>query len=797
MYNVTITTTGIFNEIRPSLFPLVEGKEGITFMNALEYSTDDILPFEEGDDITDNGPEIELEHERIRAFIIALCAEHGKPYNELRDEFVKALPEFMLDGTYKGEELLSTKRRGSYNVHALYKSERGRDLLFQRNYGDTNGLFFLSDHMVGYLIESLYGRSGIFGMAAGAQRITTPLRCYTIHQAINRIDRYYLPELIAVQALDNTYSMDKSNRSEFLLIADALGAYMVQTMHGQTESEQLDTLSKDPFFRKICEPVHRFYRNLTNDAIISVYDESNDWADSLLHDYIYNLYDRFSEGLDYWEEKNEGVLGYVRYRILSPLADDLVRELSQEKLRVDLYPSFDKARAYFDFLVPYTSHAKNMLIKIGVKEDDDCQNDMTDDGNTCGGLLSRVESLPHEGVQLTVLERIYCLLDACYEAIRRYQNYEALVPIVDTLDATIGEVDIESPNSWQAEYVQRVSRLSKWYRMLGNAFTGNNIYWNLLQDLITAQEQAPLVHEPYFNNYVCDVSCQDNVFNLECLRYLLLHHDIETDNRESYEHRVQAIDHPYFKMPFKAYGQIHDLLDLDTELNSNDIVYFLVLLKAIHRFYLDQLDQNLWKELIQLWSMYGKRQFQDYYAEWLCAKYMVALAVHMGDREQAELIKQNLAITFDEPIHRRNYSSAYQWSPLAFYTMAQIDEALGNLDLAKDNYDKAYVTHAYTQACWAYYKSKCASLWNVNQLSTAETKSAETVTKPIELERKPTTTVMKSTTSEIRTTVTEISLVVAEIKPDFEAVIQENKGKFFTMDEYKEYFNAHMMYLYR
>ena len=113
-------------------------------------------------DITDNGPEIELEHERIRSFVAALCAEHGKPYNELRDEFVKALPEFMLDGTYKGEELLSTKRRGSYNVHALYKSERGRDLLFQRNYADTNGLLFLSDHMVGYLIESLYGRSGIW-----------------------------------------------------------------------------------------------------------------------------------------------------------------------------------------------------------------------------------------------------------------------------------------------------------------------------------------------------------------------------------------------------------------------------------------------------------------------------------------------------------------------------------------------------------------------------------------------------------------------------------------------------------
>ena len=37
MYNVTITTTGIFDEIRPSLVSLVEGKEEITFMNALVY----------------------------------------------------------------------------------------------------------------------------------------------------------------------------------------------------------------------------------------------------------------------------------------------------------------------------------------------------------------------------------------------------------------------------------------------------------------------------------------------------------------------------------------------------------------------------------------------------------------------------------------------------------------------------------------------------------------------------------------------------------------------------------------
>ena len=81
----------------------------------------------------------------------------------------------------KGEELLSAKRRGRYNVHALYKSVRGRDLLFQRNYGNTNGMLYLSDHMVGYLIESLYGRSGILEWQQEHSVLPLLLRCYTIH----------------------------------------------------------------------------------------------------------------------------------------------------------------------------------------------------------------------------------------------------------------------------------------------------------------------------------------------------------------------------------------------------------------------------------------------------------------------------------------------------------------------------------------------------------------------------------------------------------------------------------------
>ena len=167
--------------------------------------------------------------------------------------------------------------------------------------------------------------------------------------------------------------------------------------------------------------------------------------------------------------------------------------------------------------------------------------------------------------------------------------------------------------------------------------------------------------------------------------------------------------------------------------------------------------------------MYGKRNFQDYYAECLCAKYMAVLAMYMGDRETAERIKQDLHTSFERARHwREPVPSDYSWSTFAFYTMAQIDEALGHLDSAQDNYDKAYVTYAYTQAGWSYYESKCNSLWNGTQSSITETKLTVASSQP----------------------------VVAVTKPDFETVIQENKGKFSTVDEYKEFFHTHMMYLY-
>ena len=45
---LTLSTTGIFNAIRPSLFPPIEGKETTTFLLALEYNFP-IIPFLEDD----------------------------------------------------------------------------------------------------------------------------------------------------------------------------------------------------------------------------------------------------------------------------------------------------------------------------------------------------------------------------------------------------------------------------------------------------------------------------------------------------------------------------------------------------------------------------------------------------------------------------------------------------------------------------------------------------------------------------------------------------------------------------
>ena len=78
---------------------------------------------------------------------------------------------------------------------------------------------------------------------------------YTIQQTLDDVVKNYIPfaNPIHVSSTPTQYVMNKSNQvySEFLLIADALGAYMVQKMKGDTESEQLTSLSNNLLFRDI------------------------------------------------------------------------------------------------------------------------------------------------------------------------------------------------------------------------------------------------------------------------------------------------------------------------------------------------------------------------------------------------------------------------------------------------------------------------------------------------------------------------------------------------------------------
>lgn len=95
MRHVTISTTGVFNTIRSSLFPPIEGKKTTTFLLGLDFNTGGIIPFydAEQDDVVVNGPHVELERQRIRAFVKAVCEEMGKPFEAYRNAFLFSSPK--------------------------------------------------------------------------------------------------------------------------------------------------------------------------------------------------------------------------------------------------------------------------------------------------------------------------------------------------------------------------------------------------------------------------------------------------------------------------------------------------------------------------------------------------------------------------------------------------------------------------------------------------------------------------------------------------------------------------------
>ena len=209
MHHVTISTTGIFNAIRPSLFPPIEGKETTTFLLGLDFNTGGIIPFldEEQDDVVANGPHVELERQRIRAFVKAVCEEMGKPFEECRSAFLFSLPEFIRFGTYNGQPLLEKPRTGEYEAYVLYKSHRGRKLLFQKGRSPKDEAQYVFDNMLRYFITTLFSDGGTYGYLADVKHIETPLSLGVLQQSLEDINPDALTEGVAESLRDDrTYT---------------------------------------------------------------------------------------------------------------------------------------------------------------------------------------------------------------------------------------------------------------------------------------------------------------------------------------------------------------------------------------------------------------------------------------------------------------------------------------------------------------------------------------------------------------------------------------------------------------
>lgn len=749
MHHVTISTTGVFNAIRPSLFPPIEGKETTTFVFGLDFNTGGIIPFydEEQDDVVVNGPHVELERQRIRAFVKAVCEEMGNPFEECRSAFLFSLPEFIRFGTYNGQPLLEKPRTGEYEVYVLYKSHRGRKLLFQKGRPPKDEVQYVCDNMLRHFITTLFSDEGTYGYLADVKHIETPLSLGVLQQSLEDINPDALTEGVAAFWVPNHYEMTEPTQvhSEFLLLADALGAYMVQAMEGKTESDALKTLSNDVLLQHICESIYNEYMGPREEASINVYDECERWLDPLIRQCWNSQYTMVRRTLKQVPTYDDGVLGYVKEQKVFPLVAHVIQELSTENLGVELHPKVHQYKQYLDVLVPYVDRVDALyrerhagvgdeLLSI-MKESDpfDMSYQQSIDEpfgfDDPFGRSDPNDTLPPLDIDLCC--HVYCALDACQRAIGSDRMYHNVIPIVNFLDDVVSHADIPSPDSWQYEYMLKVSRISKWYRALAYAFLGRSEAESLFQELIQAQEKDPLVYDSYSDAFIYDLANPASAFDLDHLRYALLHYYVETDNRIGYERYIETSYPPLFSMRFDWVSQMHVLLnengyEAEDEYTQGNHYWnytnaaFLLWLKAVWHFHLDHMDQDLWEELGTLWDATYEnsnylRHTQDHYAYLECVKYMVKLAVHFGDIRRAELYKRNLQILIDQDYQFpwAGTEFGYPWNASDYRIMAQINESLGKLDLAKEQYDKAYALVSYSQEQWRYFEGKHGNIWDL------------------------------------------------------------------------------------
>mgnify|MGYP001720238113 FL=1 len=763
MRHITISTTGIFNAIRPSLFPPIEGKETTTFLLGLDFHAGDISPFydEEQDDVVANGPYIELERQRIRAFVKAVCEEMGKPFEECRSAFLFSLPEFIRYGTYNGQPLLEKPRTGEYEVYVLYKSHRGRKLLFQKGRPPKDEVQYVFDNMLRHFITTLFSDEGTYGYLADVVHIETPISLGVLQQSLEGIkaaDEDIFSEGVDAFSVPNHYVMTEPTQvhSEFLLLADALGAYMVQAMDGETESDALKTLSRDRLLQNICESMYKMYMGTSEEAAIGVYDECERWLNPLIRQCWNIQYTMVRRTLNQVPTYDDGVIGFVKEQQIFPLVAHVIRELSIENLGVELHPKVHQYKQYLDVLVPYVDRVEDLYRKRYVGVGDELLS-VIDDSNpfnmnrpfgrdTSFGLegfidtddsfgfndpfgMNDADDMPPVDVELCC--HVYCALDACQRAIRGERMYHNVIPIVNFLDDLVAHADIPSPDSWQYEYMLKVGRLSKWYRALAYAFTGRSEAESLFKELIQAQEKDPLEYERCSDAFIYNLANPSSAFDLKYLQLALLHFYVETDNRIGYERYIETVYPPLFSMRFDWISQMHVLLnenghEAEDEYTQGNHYWnytnaeFLLWVKAVWHFHLDHMDQACWDELGVLWdATYDNpnyaRHTQDHYAYLECVKYMVKLAVHFGDTRRAEMYKRNLQTLIDEEYKFGWAGTAlgYPWNASDYSIMAQINESLGKLDLAKEQYDKAYALVSFAQDKWRYFEGKHGNIWDL------------------------------------------------------------------------------------
>ena len=403
---------------------------------------------------------------------------------------------------------------------------------------------------------------------------------------------------------------------------------------------------------------------------------------------------------------NDGVIGYVKDYHIGPLLDRLVNDLTRDRLKIPLYPKPDQRQSYLDFIIDYGSSIQSIVEGI-------CKQ---------GGDGSDIYKYQDLATVLTLDSRLcctfYCMIDACCVALNKYM-YAAIIPIVDKLDEKLAKVQISTTDTWQVEYVVKLSRISQWYRALAYAFTRNENADTIFKDLMDMQEKDPVKHQQYLDPILMGGENPEHAFSIDSLRYVLLHYYVETKNRLGYERYIKEMYPSVFDLDFDYYAQMHALLDL-----SEDGVHanysnkdFYLWLKALYTFHLDHIDKELWNEMASLWEKPDKISYLfgvDYYA--LCTKYMVKLAIRFGDTGRAERYKREIAAAITEVgCEIDDAPSDYKWPLFEYYIMAQINETLGHLDLAKEEYHKAYNLAMFSKASWQHYEEDNGGIWKSDE----------------------------------------------------------------------------------